>query len=73
MRDELEQRQIVMRVAVEPRIRERAAVNGHPLAQPCDLARPETRLAGDLAGETPITFLGFGGDQMRDAEFSRNR
>src|SRR5262245_5004385 len=75
-RHALEQRQVVVRVAVEPaplKARERLADPGQPLLDPRDLAVAEARDARDFPGEAAGADLGLGRDEMRDAELARDR
>src|SRR5262245_36877805 len=72
----VEERQIVERVAVEPRLgkgRERAPAPRQPRVEAGDLALAEARNAGDRAGKFAVALLGLGGDQLRDAELARDR
>src|SRR5262245_31358129 len=64
--DLLEQRQVVVRVAVEDALgeaREALAAAGEPFVEAAHLALAEAGRAGDAAGEAPAARLGLGGDQ----------
>src|SRR5688500_8963304 len=66
-RDALEERQVVMRVAVAARrleLRQAAADAREPLVQAHELAFAEARGAGDAAGIAAPAHLGLGGDQV---------
>src|SRR5688572_15210774 len=76
MRDAFEQRQIIVRIAVEPRLAERRArpaLCREPRVQPLYLAFLEARDAGDAAGELATVLLGIGRDEMGHAELARDR
>ena len=70
-RNALEQRQVVVRVAVAGALREvgeAAAETGQPVVQTAHLALAERGQPGDPPGEAAIALLGLGGDEMLDAE-----
>ena len=67
VRDALEQRQVVQRVAVEPRLGERSerpAPLREPRLEALHLALAKARGAGHPAGELAVALLGLGRDQM---------
>src|SRR3990170_1796981 len=71
-----EQRQVVVRVAVEAAVREvleAPAEAREPLVDAPQLALAEARRAGEPPGEAPGDALGLGGDEVRHAELARDR
>src|SRR4051812_43083892 len=70
-RHTLEQRQVVMRVAVAralAEIGETAPEAGEPIVQPAHLAVAERRQPGDPPGKATVALLRFGGNKVLDAE-----
>lgn len=71
-----EERDVVVRVGVEPRLGEVAvleAARAQPVVQVDELARAVARDAVDAAGVAAVLDLGFGGDQVLDPELARDR
>src|SRR2546423_14969284 len=72
----LEQRQIVVRIAVaraRGEIREAPAKAMQPLVDAAQLPLAKARRACNATGEAAFAALGLGGDQVRDAELARDR
>src|SRR5688572_14287075 len=71
----LEQRKVVDRVAVKPRLLERpkvAALGLEPRFESLHLAFTKTRDVRDLARELAVARFRLGGDQVLDAELARD-
>src|SRR5574341_318803 len=71
-----EQGQVVVRIAVEDAVLaglQPQAEPGQPLVDALDLALAKARRAGDAAGEAAVHRLGLGRDEVRHAEFARDR
>src|SRR6185312_14785324 len=74
VRDALEERQVVQRIAVEPAlvIVEAAAAAREPLLDAPDLPLPEAGRAPGLPGEGPVHFLDVRRDEVLDPELARD-
>ena len=68
-----EQRQVVVRIAVEPAVFESFAVRCHPHLKTFDLAFAVAGNAFHIAGVAAVAHLGFGRNQVWDAERRRDR
>src|SRR6185312_16310464 len=75
-RRELEQRQVVVRVAVAgdlAEVRKALCLRPEPLAEALHLALAETRRPSDAARVASVLQLGLGGDQVAHAELASDR
>ena len=73
MVDDGKQRQIVVRIAVEPAVPQCLPLFLHPAFQPRHLAFAVAWRARDPAGEAPVVLLRLGGDQVRNIELLGDR
>ncbi len=73
MSDQLEERQIVVRVAVEPALRKIGSRRPQPVPEARNLTLPKARSSVHLARVAALFHLRFGGQEMPDAELLHDR